>query len=74
MKYLRHTDGIKLFGTSVKELRKQKSMSQEQLAWATGMEFSQINRIENGVINTSISSAYTIAEALEVHVSELIKP
>ena len=73
MKYLRHTDGIKQFGTKVKELRKKKGMSQEQLAWETGMEFSQINRIENGVINTSISSAFIIAEALQVEVFELFK-
>ena len=73
MKYLRHTDGIKQFGAKVKALRKQKGMSQEQLAWETGMEFSQINRIENGVINTSISSAFIIAKALQVDVSELFK-
>lgn len=71
MKYLRHSDGIKQFGVKVKELRKKKGMSQEQLAWESGMEFSQINRIENGVINTSISSAFIIAEALQVEVSEL---
>lgn len=73
MKYLRHSDGIKKFGSKVKELRKKIGMSQEQLAWETGMEFSQINRIENGVINTSISSAFIIAEALKVDVSELFK-
>jgi transcriptional regulator with XRE-family HTH domain len=73
MKYLRHTRGIKQFGAKIKVLRKYKGMSQEQLAWETGMEFSQINRIENGVINTSISSAFIIAEALQVEVSELFK-
>lgn len=73
MKYLRHSEGVRRFGAKVKALRKAKGMSQEQLAWETGMEFSQINRIENGVINTSISSAFIIAEALKIEVSELFK-
>jgi transcriptional regulator with XRE-family HTH domain len=73
MKYLRHSQGVKDFGNKVKYFRKLKGLSQEQLAWETGMEFSQINRIENGVINTSISSAFVIAEALKIEVWELFK-
>ncbi|MBS1511548.1 MAG: helix-turn-helix transcriptional regulator [Bacteroidetes bacterium] len=73
MKYSRHEIGIKKFGVRVKEIRQQKGLSQEQLAWETGLEFSQINRIENGKINTSISNLFIIAEALKVEPSELLK-
>lgn len=71
MKYSRHEAGIKKFGLRVKELRLQKGFSQEQLAWETGLEFSQINRIENGKINTSISNVFIIAEALKIKPAEL---
>lgn len=73
MKYVRHNEGIKQFGLKVKEMRLKKGFSQEQLAWAAGIEFSQINRIEKGVINTSISNAFIIAETLNIDVCELFK-
>ena len=57
----------------MKELRLLKKFSQEQLAWETGLEFSQINRIENGKINTSISNVFIIAEALGVMPKELFE-
>jgi DNA-binding XRE family transcriptional regulator len=66
LKYSRHEAGILQFGKKVKELRLRKKLSQEQLAWAVGLEFSQINRIENGKINTSISNVFILAEALGV--------
>ena len=73
MKYSRHEAGIKKFGLRVKELRLQKGFSEEQLAWETGLEFSQINRIENGKINTSISNIFIIAEALKIEPQELLR-
>lgn len=73
MKYSRHEAGIKKFGKRLKELRLEKGLSQEQLAWETGLEFSQINRIENGVINTSISNIFIIAEALKIEPMELLR-
>ncbi len=73
MKYSRHEEGIIKFGLRVKELRLQKGFSQEQLAWETGLEFSQINRIENGKINTSISNVFIIAEALKITPSEFFE-
>ena len=72
MKYSRHETGIKKFGLRLKEIRLEKGFSQEQLAWETGLEFSQINRIENGKINTSISNIFIIAEALKISPSELL--
>lgn len=73
VKYSRHEAGIKKFGQRLKEIRLQKGLSQEQLAWETGLEFSQINRIESGVINTSISNIFIIAEALKIEPMELLR-
>lgn len=43
----------------------------KHLADLANMEYSQIARIEKGVINTTISSAYSIAKALEIPLSKL---
>lgn len=48
------------------------NMSQENLAFECGLEYSQINRIELGKINTSISHLFLIAKALKVTPQELI--
>lgn len=71
MKYLRNEVAIKKFGERLKEVRLSKKISQESLSYEAGIEFSQLSRIERGIINTSISHAYVIAKALKVPVSEL---
>ncbi len=48
-------------------------MSQETLALESGLEYSQINRIELGKINTSISHLFIIANALQIHPAELLE-
>ncbi|MCW3105280.1 MAG: hypothetical protein JWO09_3720 [Bacteroidetes bacterium] len=73
MKYKRNDKGIKAFGKNLKKIRQAKKVTQEQLAFATGLELSQIGRIERGVINTSISNVFEIAEALEIEPIELWK-
>ena len=71
MKYLRHTDGIKKLGDRIRAIRLSKNISQEDLAYKANVEFSQISRIERGIINTSISHAFVIAEALGVSMKYL---
>lgn len=36
-----------------------------------GIEISQINRIERGVINTSVTPLYAISKVLNIDISEL---
>jgi len=45
---------------------KREGISQEDLAWKTGFELSQIGRIERGEVNTSISHIAAFAKALKV--------
>lgn len=71
MNYLRHTEGITRFGARLRQLRLASQLTQEELAAQSGLEFSQIGRIERGVINTSISTAFTLASTLQVDVREL---
>lgn len=66
MKYKRNDTAVKQFGSNLKRLRKELGVSQEELAYRTELELSQIGRIERGVINTSISNVFLIAEALNI--------
>ncbi|HRP57060.1 helix-turn-helix transcriptional regulator [Agriterribacter sp.] len=71
MKYFKDDQFVKKFGKRLRDLRKAKQVSQEELSYRTGFELSQIGRIERGTINTSISHAATIAKALNIHITEL---
>lgn len=63
---------IKAFGKRVKELRELKQLSQRKFAEIAGIKYSQIGRIERGEQNTSLSSIYVIAKALEITPSQLL--
>jgi transcriptional regulator with XRE-family HTH domain len=61
---------LKNFGFRLKELRKQKGISQAQLAFEAEIEISQISRIELGKINTTIETVNLISKILEIPLSE----
>ena len=58
------------FGKKLRLIRLAKGFTQEQLANELGIEISQISRIERGVINTSITTLYSISKVLNVDLSE----
>ena len=72
-KYTRDIEGIKAFGSRLRDVRKLKGLSQEDLANAADLELSQISRIERGVINTSLSQIFQIARALNMHPKDLFE-
>ena len=59
------------FEKKLRLTRLAKGFTQEQLANELGIEISQISRIERGVINTSVTTLYSISKVLNVDVSEL---
>ena len=67
----KYNSNIKNVGSKLKEIRQQKLISQEQLANMCDIEISQISRIERGVINTSVTTLYSISKVLNVDISEL---
>lgn len=71
MARLRDNIYIKSFGERVRILRLEKGYTQEHMANLCDIEISQINRIELGKINTSISHARKIAEVLDIPMSKL---
>lgn len=70
-KQTRHEAGIRAFGQRLREVRLAKGFTQEQLAYSSDLELSQVSRIERGIINTSISQVFQLAAALGVQPKEL---
>ena len=70
--YYRDDKVLKQFGDKLREVRLSKKVSQENLALECGLEYSQINRIELGKINTSISHLFLLAKTLKVDPKELL--
>lgn len=71
MKYVRNEDGIIKLGQQIRKLRKLRKASMEDLSFEAGIEYSQLSRIERGIINAGVSQLFNIAEALKVHPKEL---
>ena len=59
------------FGKNLRKIRESKNMSMQTLADIINIEYSQISRIERGLINTSIGIIYEISKALEIDIKEL---
>jgi putative transcriptional regulator len=58
---------------SIKRLRFERSMTQEELALRTGVSRQTIMSIERGQTNPSVLLAYKIALALSVQVTEVFQ-
>lgn len=71
MPYYKDIEFITAFGKQVQNIRKQKNITQEQLADYANLDLTQVGRIERGVTNTSISVVNKLAKALGVTPSEL---
>ena len=70
MTKIRDKELILAFGKKVKEIRIKKGVSQYQLSYDSDIPRSQVVRIENGEINTTISSAMALAKALNVSINK----
>ena len=66
-------DLVQLLGENVRTLRKEKGLSQEELAFQAGMKRSYLSDLERGTRNPSVRALGRLAEALQVHPTELIK-
>jgi len=61
----------KRLGTRVRELRKRKGWSQEELADVSGLHYTYIGSVERGERNLTLRSIQTIASSLRITISEL---
>ena len=62
---------LKLVGSKIRDLRKAKGLSQEQLGEIAGFHFSYIGGIERAEKNISLLNLAKIADALDTEIYEL---
>jgi len=60
------------FGQLVRKYRKERNMSQEQLALLCNMDRSYLGRIERGEVNPTLEKLYELAKFLDVNVKDLL--
>jgi transcriptional regulator with XRE-family HTH domain len=61
---------LKELGTRIKEVRKQKKMTQLDLEVSSGVHAGDISKIENGVKNPAATTLIKLATALDVELNE----
>ena len=66
-------DLIQKFGTFIRHLRKEKKLTQEELAKLCHLHPTYIGQIERGEKNPTIESTYQICKALEISISKLFE-
>lgn len=72
-KYFRDDEVLQKIGVRIREARVAKNITQAELAFKCGdKDWSQISRMERGLVNFSISYLFLVAEMLEVNPSSLI--
>ncbi len=59
------------FGKNVREIRKKKGLSQEQLAFKSDLHRTYIGMIERAEKNITLLNIEKIAKALDVNITEL---
>lgn len=62
-----------IFAGNIKRLRKERGVSQEDLAFESGLHRTYISGIERGVRNVGLDSIGVIAAALKVTPDELLR-
>ncbi len=63
-----------IFAANIKRMRKARGMSQEDLAFESGLHRTYISGIERGVRNVGLDNVGVLAKALGVDPSETLKP
>jgi transcriptional regulator with XRE-family HTH domain len=64
-------DWARLVGSNVRQLRKQRGLTQEQLALDAAIDLRYLGGIERGTRNPSVMVLGRLAEVLKVHPAEL---
>lgn len=65
-------DSMLAFSLKVKEFRKLRGLTQQDLAEAAQVDRKTISRIENSVYSPSLTSIFAIADALEIDPKDLL--
>jgi transcriptional regulator with XRE-family HTH domain len=61
------------FATHLTRLRKERDLSIRQLAATSGLEYSQIQRIEKGKVNFAFTTLVALAQGLDIDLHILLE-
>lgn len=64
---------LKLLGSKIFNLRQERKLTQEEMALVIETGHTQISRLENGVVNSKITTLLKVSEVLNVSIEELFK-
>ena len=67
------SDPVKLFGLVVRELRKERRLSQERLADEAAIDRTFLSQLETGRKQPSLLTILRLAQALQVEASVLVQ-
>ena len=68
-----YQDEIRYISTRIKELRKERMLTVQELAYRCDMERSNLSRIEAGRTNLTIRTMCIICNALNVNLRDVIR-
>lgn len=68
-----HVPAQKAFGLVIKKYRERLNLSKQQLAYESDLAVSTIKRLEYGQAGVSLHTLFTLADALQVSPTLLIK-
>ncbi len=66
-------DKLKAFGEKIRKIRTEQGLSQERLAFLSGLHRTYIGAIERGERNVSFKNIEKIAKTLKVNLEELFR-
>ncbi len=67
------SDARKIFASRLRQIRRIKGLSQEELANRAGLHRTYVGSVERGERNISIDNMQCLANALEIDIIELLK-
>ena len=65
---------MRAFGEAVRRARSERGVSQETLAFSSGLDRTFISAVERGVRNPSLASIYALADALGMEIRQFFEP
>ena len=72
-KHKRNEEAILTLAKNIRKYRQDKNLTIEELANLLEVDYSQISRMERGVVNPSVSIIFDIATVLEIEPGKLLQ-
>ena len=63
----------KELGNRIREIRKIKGLTQEELGEMANLSYKYVGELERGKVNVSLDSLVRISQALDIHIGDLFR-